>query len=401
MASELRFERTIQASPEQVYRMFTNGVAMREWACDYSLAYPTGSGLFYAGWHDGGYVSGRYTAARPNEAVELTWQGRDDPGPTWVQVSIAPSGEGAHLSLVHSGFGSGEDWERVCQTLEQGWTVGLNNLVSALETGQDPRIVNRPMIGVLFNTFDEAEARKLGLPVSRGLRLDGTIEGMAAHKAGLLKDDVLVEMNGIPVADYSDTSRALQGKRAGDRVEVVFYRGPEKMRAEMELSRRPIPEMPADASAFARAMEKIFQEDLAGVEQALAGVSEAESSFRPGPGAWSARDVLAHLLQVERQSQLALVAQINSQGYPEEIGTDNLDEAVQATAETYGTTAALLEGLRRAQAETVALLARLPERFVARKSSMWRMAFYQLSFPYHGRDHVQQIQEAVATARKA
>jgi len=87
---------------------------------------------------------------------------------------------------------------------------------------------------------------------------------MGAQHAGLQKNDVLVGMAGKPITnDFNSLPNAIEGKKGGDVIEVVFYRGAEKMTVNMELSKRPMPDVPrssvasiwlspATASAFAR-----------------------------------------------------------------------------------------------------------------------------------------------------
>ena len=48
---------------------------------------------------------------------------------------------------------------------------------------------------------------------------------------------------------------------------------------------------------------------------------------------------------------------------------------------------------------TVAMAAGLPEEFVARKRTYWRLAYNLLSTPYHYHEHCKQIQVLVAAAK--
>jgi ribosomal protein L17 len=59
----------------------------------------------------------------------------------------------------------------------------------------------------------------------------------------------------------------------------------------------------------------------------------------------------------------------------------------------------LLEELQRNEQETAAMLAALPEEFVARKGGYWRVGYSVLQAPDHTRMHFEQIREAVAAAR--
>jgi hypothetical protein len=59
----------------------------------------------------------------------------------------------------------------------------------------------------------------------------------------------------------------------------------------------------------------------------------------------------------------------------------------------------LLEELRHNESETVAMLAALPDDFVNRKRSYWRMANSIAQGAGHVDDHARQIEAAVAAAR--
>jgi len=46
----------------------------------------------------------------------------------------------------------------------------------------------------------------------------------------------------------------------------------------------------------------------------------------------------------------------------------------------------------------VAMLAALPENFLARKGSFWRLSLVLLSSPQHAQAHYQQIRSVIASA---
>jgi hypothetical protein len=52
---------------------------------------------------------------------------------------LRPAGGAAELTLVHSGWGAGEDWDAAVQMHEQGWSFFLDNLKAYLERGEDAR----------------------------------------------------------------------------------------------------------------------------------------------------------------------------------------------------------------------------------------------------------------------
>jgi hypothetical protein len=64
----------------------------------------------------------------------------------------------------------------------------------------------------------------------------------------------------------------------------------------------------------------------------------------------------------------------------------------------YPTVADLLEEWKRSETETLALLENLPDDFVQRKSSFWRLAYNMLQGTPHYYDHLEQMKAAVAAS---
>ena len=394
------FTQFVQALPAEVFRAFTNAMALREWLCDVSTVMPRKEGRLYLWWNSGYYTAGEFIEIQPDEKVAFTWHGRGEPGPTRVDVTVTPKDGGALVALEHSGVGTGDEWSSTIKEIEQGWKTGLENLASVLETGEDLRFVRRPMLGVMIGEYNADRARQLGVPVSEGVRLDGAVEGMGAAAAGLLRDDVLIRMGDTPILGYSDVPIALQKHQAGDKVELVYYRGPQKMTTTMVLSRRPIPEIPGKAADLAQVVRQGYVEMEIELDKLFVTVSEQEASFKPAPGEWSPKEVLAHLIQDERFAQEYMRSIVAGQERFYDDYGDNIQAAIEAIVTTLPNLPDLIRELKRSHAESIAFLARLPEEFVAHKCSYWRIAYNYLDSPYHFQEHAAQIQAAIDAARQ-
>jgi aminopeptidase YwaD len=61
-----------------------------------------------------------------------------------------------------------------------------------------------------------------------GVKLGGVRAGSPAEKAGLQAGDLIIRFDGKPVGNLEDFVFVLRGKRAGDRVEVIYRRGTEE-----------------------------------------------------------------------------------------------------------------------------------------------------------------------------
>jgi uncharacterized protein YndB with AHSA1/START domain len=397
----LSFTQKVKAPPAEVYYAFTNATALREWLSDVASAIPSPGGRLYLAWNNGYYASGEFADVRPGERLAFTWQGRNEPHQSQVQVRLTAQDGSTQVDLEHSGIGMGAEWEQAIREIEYGWRTGLENLASVLETGEDLRFTLRPMLGIMVGSYNQEQASKLGIPVSEGIRLDDAIEGMGAKAAGLRKDDVIVKMAGSPVTNYPSLTAALQKHRAGDQVEVEFYRGSEKTNTQMTLSKRPIPEIPTTTDALVQVVKKHHAETQQELDRVLAGVSEAQASFKPGPEEWNVKGVLAHFIQNERYWQTFIADLVFGQErFSDDFG-DNLTPWIEATVSAYSTIEALREEYRRAQAESAELLSRLPEKLVKRKGSFWRIAYNAIEDFDHLRIHSEQMTAALEAARKA
>jgi uncharacterized protein YndB with AHSA1/START domain len=404
-ARSCEFDRTLNVSPERAYYAFTNTAAVGEWFCNGMEADVSEDGHLHCGrlyfwWNDGFYVSGEFTALKENEAIELTWNGRGDPGPTVVSVSFEWDGEGTRLRLKHSGFRSGDDWDALMERIKARWEEGLENLASVLETGIDLREARRPIMGFVSpGPITEENAVRYNLSQdTRGMIVGSVVPGRGAEAAGLQSNDVLHSLNGV-VADGSARYRqALAGKRAGDTVEVVYSRGGVQHTTHMELSAVALPDVPTTARELSEATKQIYARIDADLDEILNGVSEAEASHRPAAGEWSAKDVLGHLIDSERYQIITWISVLVS-GWDTIIRPANAQARLEALLVVYPTLDDLRAELSRSHRETVELLARLPEAFMERKSTYWRVGQVVLQ-AMHPRLHCAQIREAIVAARQ-
>lgn len=398
--SVLQFVRQINAPPQQVYFAFTNATTLREWLCDVATTDPKPGGRLYLAWNQGYYAAGEYLSLEEGKSVFFSYQGRNEPKPTRVEVRLLKRKGGTRLKLTHRGLGRSKKWSQVMEEFTAGWENSLENLASVLESGEDLRITRRPMIGITVNDFNADIAKSLGVPVSEGLRIDTTLEGMGAQVAGLQGNDVIVEMAGRKIRDYPDIPLALQGQRAGDKVKVEFYRGPEKKVTTLEFSRRVLPEIPPTISQLGELVKERTAQQKEALVKLLEGVSEAEGSYKPAPAEWSAKHVLAHLIQGERAYRINLSELVASQERWADDYNPTLEGELLATLAVYPTLKELLAALLRDLDETAELIAHLPQDFPKKKSTYWRMAYEAVQAPYHMDTHREQIKSAIEAARK-
>ena len=390
----------VHAPIKQAYRAFTNATSLREWLCDVATVDPHPRGRMYLWWRGDFYSSGHYLELDENQRVKFRWYSNLDPAPTEVAVTLSDAEGGVRIRLEHE-VPDDAAWAGKAESFRENWVESLDNLKSALETGIDLRIANRPMLGIVPGDFTAEQAAALGVPVHEGLRLDGVVDGMGAQKCGLQKNDVIVEFAGKAITnDPSSFPNAITGKKGGDAVEVVYYRGAEKKTVTMTLTKRPMPEVsfvPAELEKRARA---IYEPALAELEKCFEGVSDAQAMTRPSEGEWSALETIAHIVSGERFNLLILTGLID--GYEpttDGFGT-NVHAAVEAIVKANPSIKLMLDAYRRIMEETMAYVSLLPADFAANKASYYRFASGLAQPNYHLTGHLPQIQAALAAARK-
>ena len=394
------FEKFIQASPAEVYHYLTNSTALRDWICDVATTEPRLGGHMYLCWSDDYYTSGEYLQLEQDKSVSFSWYGKGEPHKTRVDVSLKKKKGGTIVKLAHREIGIGQKWAEIAKVYELEWQSGLENLASVLETGADLRITRRPMLGIYLTDFDADIAARLGVPVNFGSRLDGVLEGMGAQKAGLQKDDVIIGIDGHELVAGTSLGTILGAKHAGDVVDVTFYRGPEKMTVKMTLSGRSLPEIPNSIQGFTDQVMPIYQQFEKEVETLLNSASEKECSHKPAPSEWSAKEILAHLIHSEIGWQNAAAEIISGHEASYDDFGGNLQARVDGTLTILPTKADLLKELKAHDAETLSMLAHIPEDFLSHKGRFWKLVYQTHQNPYHLQTHLEQIKAAIQSSRK-
>lgn len=393
-------ETFVHAPLKFAYRAFTNATSMREWLCDVATVSPHPHGRIYLWWAGDFYSSGHYLELEENKRVKFRWFSNIDPAPTEVTVTFTEKDGGANVRMDHD-VPQGEAWQGKAESFRENWQDSLRNLKSVLETGIDLRIAERPMLGIVPGDFSEEQAIHLGIPVREGLRLDATVEGMGAKRAGLERDDLLVSMAGKTITnDFTSLQMAIAGKKGGDVVEVEFYRGAEKKKTSMELSKRPMADVPFNPVELAKQARALFEPALAEIKKCFEGYTDEQAMKRPEPNEWSALEVVAHLIQGERFNSSLLSALID--GY--EPTTDgfgsNINASVAATVKANPSIKLMMDALRRSVEEILFYVEMIPEEFVANKGSYYRFGSGMLQPGFHLNAHTEQMRKALEDSKK-
>jgi S1-C subfamily serine protease len=99
--------------------------------------------------------------------------------------------------------------------------------------------IERAFFGVGTVDVTKAIAQNFRLPVDSGVALTQVAQGSPAADAGLRTNDVIVAIDGKPIANNGDLLSVLADHKPGDQVSVDYYRGSDKQTAQVALSARP------------------------------------------------------------------------------------------------------------------------------------------------------------------
>ena len=135
------------------------------------------------------------------------------------------------------------------------------------------------------------------------------------------------------------------------------------------------------------------------VVQALAGADDAALDRRPGPGAWSAREIVHHLADSEMTSAIRL-RRLLAEDAPVIVGYDQ--EAFARTLHYDRPIAASLEAFRWARVSTAELLERMSDADWTRAGKHSEMGAYPVTrwlevYAEHAIKHAAQIRRARAS----
>jgi len=400
--SERKVERStlIDTTPEMAFEAVIKAGELREWMCDYAWTVIQPKGVYQARWDSGYQANGRFIELDPPRRAAVTWLGTGEPGETTVTFTVAPEAGGTRVTIVHAGFGPGPEWDAAVAASEKGWDRGLDNLKSTLETGIDLRIARRPFMGILFDGLNAERAAKEGIAVNEGVYINDTVEGSGARAAGLVKGDVIVSLDGAATPGYHELGPVLSSHQAGDVIEAVVVHGQDRRTISLTLGQRPIEEVPAAADDLANRVAELYAETDAALKAAVKGLTDDEAGRSPAKDEWSVKEVLAHLSITERDQQcFGFCVAVDGWVDTGPGDTSALSGRLAAALEVTPTLDGLISRFLADEAETVALIRRLPAATAAHKARFHRLGQYMVGLPAHTREHVEQIKTTIQAIR--
>ena len=84
--------------------------------------------------------------------------------------------------------------------------------------------VQRAYLGINYEELNSAKAAEFGVESTEGVLITRVLDQGAAKEAGLLTNDIIIKMDNVKIANFSDLQGFLGSKRPGDMVEVAILR---------------------------------------------------------------------------------------------------------------------------------------------------------------------------------
>lgn len=84
--------------------------------------------------------------------------------------------------------------------------------------------VQRAYLGINYEELNSEKASEFGVASTEGVLVTRVLEHGAAMEAGLMANDIIVKMDNVKIANFSDLQGFLGSKRPGDEVDVMILR---------------------------------------------------------------------------------------------------------------------------------------------------------------------------------
>ena len=84
--------------------------------------------------------------------------------------------------------------------------------------------VQRAYLGINYEELNSVKASEFGVESTEGVLITRVLDQGAAKEAGLMANDIIVKMDNVKIANFSDLQGYLGSKRPGDEVEVTILR---------------------------------------------------------------------------------------------------------------------------------------------------------------------------------
>lgn len=198
-------------------------------------------GLDFSGSVTTGVVSGKDRAV----PVDLNGDGQEDWQAEVLQTDAAinpGNSGGALINLAGQLIGINSMKIATSSVEGIGFSIPINSAIPVINSLEEKGEMIRPSMGVTLLDLAQVpqvyrqETLKLPEDVTEGVVVNSVVEESAAEAAEMEQFDVIVEIDGVAIADIIELRQHLYNeKKIGDLLKVSAYRNGELMEFELEL----------------------------------------------------------------------------------------------------------------------------------------------------------------------
>jgi serine protease Do len=160
-----------------------------------------------------------------------------------TDAAINPGNSGGPLLNINGDVIGINSLKLVKDTIEgMGFAIPIEIAMGAVDRLEKGEKIERPMIGIsLINVTDKYNLflRSLTVPtsVTEGVVIEAVEDDNPAANAGLLRGDIIVEINGTKTKDLAHFRFNLYKQKVGDTITIKYYRGEELKEVEVLLDK--------------------------------------------------------------------------------------------------------------------------------------------------------------------
>ena len=125
--------------------------------------------------------------------------------------------------------------------------------------------VRRAWLGVAMRQIDQISAESYGLPSVSGIELTAITEGGPSEAQGLRLYDVIVEIDGQPIARVGQMQQTIAMKRPDDRISLGVYRDGAPLTVNIRLGEAPLQARPVAMASAAPVREEERMDEKLGL----------------------------------------------------------------------------------------------------------------------------------------